>query len=232
MKKGEFIKISLHIIKSDRQQRIHNLANKEHNTTGLLPYYKEERMVSYKVKHVHGPAVHRTSNHADIRNCRSLRALFVHLYVCLMNKERDFEWIIRVRVNHLGQTTVKRENQSLTFKKLRSLKVEAYFKLGEAKIPHFHSFTWRVVLYEPRNRAEFLDERLQAIPGIGKKEVHGECPRVLTLFVRTLKSSKASANWSLELVMKGTRTELPFKRKKSWTLVRDGSNFESQAPLK
>ncbi|GER53399.1 30S ribosomal protein S18 [Striga asiatica] len=77
---------------SDRQQRIHNLANKEHNTTGLLPYYKEERMVSYKVKHVHGLAVHRTSNHVDTsRSCCSLRALFVHLYVCLMKKERDFE---------------------------------------------------------------------------------------------------------------------------------------------
>ncbi|GER53405.1 cohesin subunit SA-3 [Striga asiatica] len=140
-------------MKSVRQQRIHNLANKEHNTTGLLPYYKEERMVSYKVKQGHGLDVHRTSNHVDTsRSCCSLRALFVHLYVCFMKKERDFD-----------------------------LKIEAYFKLGETKIPHFHSFTWRVVLYEPRNRAEFLNERLQAIPGIGKKEVHGECPRVLTL---------------------------------------------------
>ncbi|GER53397.1 alpha-amylase [Striga asiatica] len=49
---------------------------------------------------------------------------------------------------------------------------------------------------------------------------------------RTLKSSKASANWPLELVMKGTRTELPFKRKKSWTWVLDGLNFEAQTPLK
>ncbi|GER53407.1 RING/U-box superfamily protein [Striga asiatica] len=46
---------------------------------------------------------------------------------------------------------------------------------------------------------------------------------------RTLKSSKASANWSLELVMKGTRTELSFKRKNLRTWVRDGSNFEAQS---